>query len=203
MDMSSDFDRLLFFEHARKSAEAAYTKNPLDAENLTRWGGALIELSQFQAPEDSKKMLTDAVEKLEEALEINPKKHDAMWCLANAHTTHAFMVPDMDEAKPYFEKAADYFQQAVDEDPDNDLYKKSLEVSSKAPELHAEIHKQQAFSQQAMGGGPSSSSSTKTATKKKKSNDFTYDVLGWVILAAGIVVWLGFAKNQVPPPPPR
>lgn len=59
--------------------------------------------------------IEDAVEKLEEALEINPKKHDAMWCLANAHTTHAFMVPDMDEAKPYFEKAADYFQQAVDE----------------------------------------------------------------------------------------
>lgn len=202
--MSSDFDRLLFFEHARKTAEAAYIKNPLDAENLTRWGGALIELSQFQTPDDSKKMLEDAVTKLEEALEINPKKHDAMWCLANAHTTHAFMVPNIDEAKPYFDKAAGYFQQAVDEDPANDLYKKSLEVSAKAPELHAEIHKQQAFNQQVLGGGASSSStSTKTAGKKKKSNDFTYDVLGWVILAAGIVVWLGFAKNQAPPPPPR
>ncbi|XP_021713795.1 mitochondrial import receptor subunit TOM20-like [Chenopodium quinoa] len=203
MDMGSDFDRLLFFEHARKSAEAAYTKNPLDADNLTRWGGALIELSQFQTPDDSKQMLSDAVSRLEEALEINPKKHDTMWCLANAHTTHAFMVPDIDEARPYFEKAADFFQQAVDEDPNNDLYRKSLEVSAKAPELHAEIHKQQAFSQrqQSMGGGASSSASTKSATKKKKSNDFLYDVAGWVILAAGIVVWLGFAKNQVPPQP--
>ena len=33
MDMQqSDFDRLLFFEHARKTAEATYTQNPLDAE---------------------------------------------------------------------------------------------------------------------------------------------------------------------------
>jgi len=32
MDMGSDFDRLLFFEHARKTAEVNYTKNPLDAD---------------------------------------------------------------------------------------------------------------------------------------------------------------------------
>lgn len=32
MDMQSDFDRLLFFEHARKTAEAAYAKDPLDAD---------------------------------------------------------------------------------------------------------------------------------------------------------------------------
>ncbi|KAL2906886.1 Mitochondrial import receptor subunit TOM20 [Bienertia sinuspersici] len=205
MDMGSDFDRLLFFEHARKAAEASYAKNPLDAENLTRWGGALIELSQFQSPGESKQMLTDAVSKLEEALEINPKKHDAMWCLANAHTTHAFMLQDIEDAKPFFQKAAVYFQQAAEEDPTNDLYKKSLEVSAKAPELHAEIHKQQSMGQQVLGGVGSSSSNptSKTSTKKKKSSDFTYDVLGWVILAAGIVVWLGFAKNQAPPQPPR
>lgn len=32
MDMQSEFDRLLFFEHARKTAEANYAKDPLDAE---------------------------------------------------------------------------------------------------------------------------------------------------------------------------
>lgn len=32
MDMHSDFDRLLFFEHARKTAESSYAKNPNDAE---------------------------------------------------------------------------------------------------------------------------------------------------------------------------
>lgn len=33
MDLQqSDFDRLLFFEHARKTAEATYAKNPLDSD---------------------------------------------------------------------------------------------------------------------------------------------------------------------------
>ncbi|CAO2827624.1 unnamed protein product [Amaranthus hypochondriacus] len=208
MDLGNDFDRLLFFEHARKTCEANYIKDPLDAENLTKWGGALLELSQFQSPAESKPMLSDAVLKLEEALSINPKRHDAMWCLANAYTTTALLIPDIEEAKPFFDKAAHFFQQAVDEEPSNELYRKSLEISSKAPELHAEINKQQEVFGQALGGvgAPASSSSastTKTAAKKKKNNDFAYDVLGWVILAAGIVVWLGFAKNQAPPQPPR
>ena len=200
--MNSDFDRLLFFEHARKAAEADYAKNPLDAENLTRWGGALLELSQFHNVNESKKMLQDAISKLEEALMINQKKHDALWCLGNAHTSHAFLTPDQDEARVYFDKAALYFQQAVDEDPENDLYRKSLEVSAKAPDLHTEIHKQ-GFAQQAMGTGPSTStSSTAKTEKKKKSSDLKYDILGWIILAVGIVAWVGFAKSHVPPPPP-
>jgi len=57
----------------------------------------------------------EAISKLEEALTINPNKHDAMWCMANAYTTQAFMIPDLEEAKVYFQKAADYFQQAVEE----------------------------------------------------------------------------------------
>uniref|UniRef100_I1K1X3 Mitochondrial import receptor subunit TOM20 n=1 Tax=Glycine max TaxID=3847 RepID=I1K1X3_SOYBN len=132
MDLQqSEFDRLLFFEHARKAAEAEYEKNPLDADNLTRWGGALLELSQFQSFPESKKMTQEAVSKLEEALAVNPKKHDTLWCLGNAHTSQAFLIPDQDEAKVYFDKAAEYFQQAVDEDPSNELYRKSLEVAAK------------------------------------------------------------------------
>lgn len=46
---------------------------------------------------------------------INPKKHDALWCLGNAHTSSAFMTPDQDEAKVSFDKSVQYFQQAVDE----------------------------------------------------------------------------------------
>lgn len=46
---------------------------------------------------------------------INPNKHEAIWYLGNAHTSYAFLIPDIDEAKEYFDKAAVYFQQAVDE----------------------------------------------------------------------------------------
>lgn len=203
MDMQSDFDRLLFFEHARKTAEAAYAKDPLDADNLTRWGGALLELSQFQSVPDSKKMILDAISKLEEALMVTPNRHDTLWCLGNAHTSHAFLTPDQDEAKEYFNKATQYFQQAVDEEPSNELYQKSLEVAAKAPELHMEIHKH-GLGQQGMGAstGPSSTSSGAKTSKKKKSSDLKYDIFGWVILAVGIVAWVGFAKSHMPPPSP-
>lgn len=48
---------------------------------------------------------------------MNPKKHDTLWCLGNAHTSMAFLNPDQEEAKVYFDKAAQYFRQAVDEVP--------------------------------------------------------------------------------------
>lgn len=201
--MQSEFDRLLFFEHARKTAEANYAKNPLDADNLTRWGGALLELSQFQNVPDSKKMILDSISKLEEALMVNPNRHDTLWCLGNAYTSHAFITPELEEAKEYFNKASQYFQQAVDEEPTNELYQKSLEVAAKAPELHTEIHKQ-AAAQAVMGAGagPSATSTSAKGAKKKKSSDLKYDIFGWVILAVGIVAWVGFAKSHMPPPPP-
>ncbi|RXH72295.1 hypothetical protein DVH24_033833 [Malus domestica] len=231
-----DFDRLLLFEHTRKTAEVNYAKNPLDADNLTKWGGALLELSQFQSIADSKSMITDCISKLEEALQINPTKHDALWCLGNAHTSFAFLTPDLDEARPYFDKATEFFQRAADEDPGNELYQKSLEVTSKidlgdclatleilefnvnivvdwnvqifgglAPELHMEIHKHGLgpLGQQTLGGGPAPSSSSTKSSKTKKSSDLKYDIFGWVILAVGIVAWVGMAKSHMPPPPPR
>ncbi|XP_015946877.1 mitochondrial import receptor subunit TOM20 isoform X1 [Arachis duranensis] len=160
MDLQqNDFDHLLLYEHARKTAEAGYAKNPLDADNLTRWGGALLELSQFQTLPEAKKMIEDAISKLEEAVVVNPKKHDTLWCLGKAHTSRAFLIPDCDEAKVYFDKGAKYFQQAVDEDPSNDQYHKSLEVAAKAPELHVEIHKHCGFAQQQSTGATGASTS--------------------------------------------
>ncbi|OAY86082.1 mitochondrial import receptor subunit TOM20 [Ananas comosus] len=199
----NDFERLVFFEHARKTAEVAYAADPLDADNLTRWGGALLELSQFQNGVDTVKYVEDAVSKLEEALEINPRKHDALWCLGNAHTSRAFYTPEHDAAKVYFAKATQCFQKAVEEDPENVMYIKSLDLSAKAPELHLELQSQIA-SQQVSQGTSSASSAKATKSKKKKNSDLKYDILGWVILAVGIVAWVGMAKSHAPPtPPPR
>ncbi|CAI9111583.1 OLC1v1011841C2 [Oldenlandia corymbosa var. corymbosa] len=129
--MQNEFDRILYFESARRQAEEAYALNPTDVENLNKWGGALLELSQFQSVSDSKKMILDAISKLEEALSVNPQHHESLWILGNAHTSMAFMTPDEDEAKVSFDKATVYFQQAADEDPTNELYRKSLEVTAK------------------------------------------------------------------------
>uniref|UniRef100_A0A803QYA3 Mitochondrial import receptor subunit TOM20 n=1 Tax=Cannabis sativa TaxID=3483 RepID=A0A803QYA3_CANSA len=167
-----DFDRLLLFEHTRKAAEATYAKDPLDADNLTKWGGALLELSQFQSVSDSKTMINDAISKFEEALLIDPLKHEALWSLGNANTSYAFMTPNLDEAKPYFDSAYDFFQKALEEDPGNELYSKSLEINAKS-------------------------------SKPKKSSDFNYDICGWIILAVAVVAWVGMAKSNMPPPPPR
>lgn len=58
--------------------------------------------------------VVDCISRLEEALEINPQKHDAIWCLGNAHTSHAFLTPDLEEAKIYFDRATKCFERAVE-----------------------------------------------------------------------------------------
>ncbi|KAJ9549607.1 hypothetical protein OSB04_022150 [Centaurea solstitialis] len=198
----NDLERLMIFEHARLTAEAAYAKNPNDADNLTKWGGALLELSQFGEINESKKMIKDAVSKLEEALVINPLKHEALWCLGNAHTTTGFLTVDHDEALIQFDRATECFQKAVEESPGNEHYLQSLANASKAPALHNEIHKQGGFGQaQQSLGGSSASSNAKVSSVKKKSSDLKYDIFGWIILAAGLVAWVGMAKSHMPPPP--
>ncbi|KAI3930845.1 hypothetical protein MKW92_006741 [Papaver armeniacum] len=188
MDMSqNDLDRLMFFDHARKTSEVAYEANPLDADNLTRWAGALLELSQFQSISESKMMI----------------KARCPMVFGKRLYFSRISDSELDVAKGYFDKAAVYFQEAVEEDPANELYQKSLEMNSKyAPELHMEIHKQ-GFGQTLTGGGGSSTSSNMKGAKKKKNTDLYYDIGGWFVLVLGIAVWIGFAKSQAPPSPPR
>ncbi|KAL4577111.1 hypothetical protein LXL04_013214 [Taraxacum kok-saghyz] len=188
MEMQMDFDRLHQFENVRRAAEATYAKTPLDTENLTRWGGSLLELSTFQSVDEAKTMIKDAISKLDEALSIDPKKHDALWCMGNAQTSYGFLSPDKDAAKSYFDSAFTYFQKA---DPGNELYQKSFDVATKAPLLHEELLKQN-LGQQA--GAGSSTSSNARGLKTQMNSDMMYDICGWAILAVSIVVWVGFAK---------
>jgi tetratricopeptide (TPR) repeat protein len=85
--------------------------------------------------------VSDAVSKLEEALRINPRKHDALWCLGNAHTSQGFLVTETDKANDYFKKAARCFQQALDEEPHNELYQKALEMTEKVQPIRFVISK--------------------------------------------------------------
>lgn len=98
-------------------------------------------------------------------------------------------------------KQLSFFQRAIDEDPSNELYSKSLELTLRAPEIHKEIHKSGGM-QETIERGPSASSSATMKKKKKKSSNLKYDIAGWIILAVGIVVWVGMAKSHIPPPPP-
>ncbi|KAJ4831134.1 hypothetical protein Tsubulata_000665 [Turnera subulata] len=172
MDMQQDFEKVLFFEHVRRSAEATYAMNPLDADNLSNWGGALLELAQFQKPADAKQMMLDGISKLEEALAINPDKHEARWSLGNAHTTFALLNPDEGEAKALFEKAGVYFQQAIDADPNNELYRKSLEMAAKkSTSRECRVYQVQELRPH-------------QGSRKKKDSDLKYDIMGWIILAS-------------------
>lgn len=58
--------------------------------------------------------IVDAIDKLEKALVVDPTKHDALWCLGNAYTSNAFLIPDLADARGYFDKAAQYFEQAFE-----------------------------------------------------------------------------------------
>lgn len=192
-----EYERLIFFETAREKAAEDYQRNPLDAENLIRWGGALLELAQFQPGTGSIDMVQDAEAKLEEALKINPKLASALWCLGNAHTSHGFLLPEREQANDYFQKASNCFQRALEEEPNNELFKKAMEMSAKAPDLHQELHKQ--LSQQVTTGSSSGRAAAPKGSQKKGSSDLKYDVLGWIILAFGLSLWMKVGLPTQPP----
>ncbi|MCL7028391.1 hypothetical protein MKW94_009444 [Papaver nudicaule] len=202
--MEKKSEELMYLEHACKVAERKYNIDPNDADNLARWGGVLFELCQFQAGDESINMVLDAICKLEEALLINPELLDAVWCLGNAHMVHGLLTPDYNVARNYFDRAAEFYEEAVEKDPNNQKYLQSFEAVLQAPKLHAEIHKQRGVAQQATGGGAGAESSNSSAkgTKKEKNSDLIFDIGGWVVLAAGLATWwVMMSRNQLPPSP--
>ncbi|CAI9271784.1 unnamed protein product [Lactuca saligna] len=56
---------------------------------------------------------SDAIWKLYEALFIDPKKHEALWCMGSALTSLAIMTPNDHIAKDNFDSVYTYFQKAT------------------------------------------------------------------------------------------
>lgn len=77
-------------------------------------------------------------------------------------------------------------------------------MSGKAPDLHQELHKQLSAQQDMIGStsGRSAGGAAK-GSDKNKSSDFKYDVLGWIVLAVGVFVWIGMAKSAMQNTPPN
>ncbi|KAK9108480.1 hypothetical protein Syun_024491 [Stephania yunnanensis] len=145
-------------------------------------------------------MLKDAISKFEEVLKIDPINHYTMWCLGNAHASCGFLAPEIEIARTDFDKAAECFQKAVNVDPNNEAYLKSLQCMAESAELHMRLHRQGIGEQTTLG---STKSSSAKVSKKKKSSDHKYDIFGWIILASIVAASVGMAKSHVPSPPPR
>jgi len=165
------------------------THAPVRSQALTKWGGALLELAHFRQGHEAYAMIEDAISKFKEAIELEPaKRHDALWCLGNAYTSQGFLSANAEVSAEFFTNAGECFEKAVAMDPANESYKRALEMSSKAPQLYAELQKQlEAANENAM------MSASERGDKKMLTDggagpgstywsDTTYDVLGWVCL---------------------
>lgn len=87
------------------------------------------------------------------------------------------------------------FEKALDQQPENDVYKKGVEMTGRAPELYDEIQKQ--IQQQQAAHGAQMGMGAPSATT------FWWDVLGWVTVAAFVfgVTTLISMNNPAGSPP--
>lgn len=200
MDVAGeDMQRLMFFEQAREQAARAYERDGTDSAALTRWGGALLELAHFRQGDEARDMIKEAVNKLETALKLDDSRSETLWCLGNAYTSEGFLVSSSQTAKDFFRKASGCFEKASQLDPDNDVYHKAVEMTKKAPELHAQLHAQMRAQQEEerMPDGDG-------RKPAKEGGDFWWDVAGWVTLIGLGVGVFTMSKNSaaaVAPPP--
>jgi len=186
-----------FFEQARVRAEQDHKANPSDAQVLTRWGGALLELAHFKQGPEAVDMIELAVAKFDAALFINPKKHDALWCLGNALTSQGFLFQEAFRAGEFFDKAKECFQRALNEEPANEIYKKALEMTDKAPGLHAELQRQLAEQQaQHEAARAAQMGGRQQAGAPPSPDEFWYDVGGWVLFGAVALSWVAMLSRQ-------
>ena len=127
-------------------------------------------------------MIELAISRFQAALDIEPKKHDALWCLGNALTSQGFLFQEAQKAYSYFDEAKTCFQRALNEEPNNEIYRKALEMTDKAPGLHAELQRQLAEQQIYHEASKTVQKSTKGVVldDRKVTADFWYGVGGWL-----------------------
>jgi tetratricopeptide (TPR) repeat protein len=131
-----------------------------------------------------------AVSKFDQAISIDPNRHDALWCLGNAYTSQGFLSPEPATAGAFFDKAAECFKGAQLQDPANDSYRRALEMSARAPELYRELQRQLAAATGEGLGSPREVGSPGSSRrgggggtlKAPMISDYWYDVAGWAVL---------------------
>lgn len=193
-----------FFEEAIVQAKKDYENNNNDAQALTRWGGALLEMAHFHRGEEAFTLIDEAVQKLEEALRIDPKKHNALWCLGNAYTSKGFLITgDSAKAQELFDKALDCFKKAEAEEPGNDIYRRAVEVTEKAPEIYEELQRQLAAEVDEPGPStgprfPDGQRKAKNATNSETAADFWWNVAGWGMLLTLGLAWVLYLQRNTP-----
>ncbi|KAL3531692.1 hypothetical protein ACH5RR_005213 [Cinchona calisaya] len=195
-------DELLLLEKARRTAENNYTINPYDADNLTNLGVTLLELSRSRGDTpESKRMIKEAISMLKEALDMEPKKHKAVFYLGNAYIIQGLQIHDDPTiALALFDKAFVSYQKALHEDPGNEQYKDTLAACARIPMMYTEFQLQHGVIQPTQA--QTQSSTTANNFGKKKNNDLWYDVGGWILLGIGIMAWIGMSRTRPNVPPP-
>lgn len=53
-----------------------------------------------------------------------------------------FLTADSNKAQQFFDLATEQFDEALQQDQSNDVYRKAVEMTKKAPELHKELQRQ-------------------------------------------------------------
>lgn len=190
---ADEAEREQFFEAARISAQKDFQRDPKDARALVRWGGAMLELAHFKQGSEADDYIKEAIAKLEQALTIDDKCTDAMWCLGNAYTSLGFLASDRKSALELFDKAEEFFKQCKENEPNNETYKKALDMCKKAPQYYDEIQTQ---IQQAQAAGVMSGGGSSGGKKAAESNEFWWDVAGWVTLGAIIMGVMVFSRSS-------
>ncbi|KAG2488673.1 hypothetical protein HYH03_012834 [Edaphochlamys debaryana] len=192
-----DADREQFFEAARQQAQREFDADNTNVQALVRWGGAMLELAHYKQGDASVNMIEDAITKLKQAISIDSDRADAYWCLGNAYTSLGFLCPDKAKANQRFQEASAAFKHCHDKEPDNETYKKALEMCDKAPDYYDEIQ-----SHMAAAGGPGGERDGGRGGAKggPQIAEIWWDIGGWVLLGAAVVGALYLARASAPKP---